>query len=209
MRRPLFIARQAKNPNGLLGNLVASIMVHETKSANLRAIEALSVEPDDYVLDIGCGNGLSLEILSQMAPCGQVAGVDTSSLMVQRALARNRKRVNDGRVEVSLASVDRLPFEDKTFNKVMSVHTVYFWEDLDQAFGEIARVTKDGGRLALVLRTSEDGASTDAFPSEVYSFRPIAVIEEALRCAGYGVSHADSKGVDGPATLLFAEKRTS
>jgi hypothetical protein len=57
MRRPRFIAEQARNATGLLGRLIALIMSHETKGDNRRAIQALAVAPETMCSMWGVGTG--------------------------------------------------------------------------------------------------------------------------------------------------------
>lgn len=206
MRRPLFIARQSASPKGLLGKLIASIMVGETLEANERAIEALQVNPADHVLDIGCGSGLSLERLTRLATAGHVSGVDPSELMASRAAERNRNAIKARQVSVSVAAAEALPYVDEQFDKVMSVHTIYFWEDLGKAFREIARVAKTGGQLVLVFRTSEATAAIQSFPSEVYTFRPLHEVCGALAEAGFSVQKIDEEPAGKDPVLLVARR---
>jgi ubiquinone/menaquinone biosynthesis C-methylase UbiE len=190
MRRPVFIAEQARNAKGLLGRVVAFVMAHETLAENMRAIDALEVRQRDHVLDIGCGHGRGLEILAARASKGRIAGVDPSELMTEIAVARNRALVKARRVEVSIAAADALPFADASFDKALCVHVIYFWEQLDASLQEIARVLKPGARLALVFRTDADKGAVASFPSEVYRFRPRAEVIAALMRAGFTVETA-------------------
>jgi ubiquinone/menaquinone biosynthesis C-methylase UbiE len=208
MRRPSFIAQQARAPSGMLGRVVAFIMARETLKANERAIDALEVRPGEHVLDIGCGNGLSLMRLAELTQGGRVAGVDPSELMAERAVWRNRAHVKAWRVDVAIAGVETLPFPADTFDKAMSVHTLYFWNDLSIAFAEIARVLKPGGRLALLFRTTADQGAVKNFPSDVYRFRSLAEVAAALTGAGLSVETQGEAGEERalPA-LLIAHKR--
>jgi len=185
MRRPRFIAEQARNAHGPLGRLLAWVMARETWRENLAAIDALDVQPGDHVLDLGSGHGRGLAELARRAPRGRAVGADPSPLMCELAAARNRERVQAGQVEVVLANAERLPFADASFDKVLCVHVVYFWRDLGAALHEIARVTKPGGRLAIAARTAENQAAVAAFPTEVYRFPTSAELHEALLEAGF------------------------
>ncbi|MBN8812324.1 MULTISPECIES: class I SAM-dependent methyltransferase [unclassified Sphingomonas] len=191
MRRPRFIAEQARNAKGLLGRLIASIMARETWAVNRCAIEALEVEPRSHVLDIGCGHGRGLAALAALAPEGRVTGADPSALMVEIAVRRNRRLVRAGRIGVVIASAEALPFPDATFDKAMCVHVVYFWADLGAALREIARVLKPGGRFVLVLRTNANAAAVKAFPVDVYHFPTLEEIVAALELAGFTVGLPD------------------
>lgn len=196
MRRPHFIADQARNARGLLGHLIAFIMARETWQENRRAFKSLEIEATDWILDIGCGHGRSLAALAALAPQGRVMGADPSVLMTAIALRRNRKLVNEGKVEVVTARADALPFAAASFDKAMCVNVVYFWPDLSAALFETARVLKPGGRIALVFRTDADPA-TRAFPTDVYRFRPLRQMIAELQAAGFVV--------DSPSEILNAE----
>ena len=90
MRRPRFIAEQARNAQGPLGRLVAFIMARETRGVNQRVIEALGINRIDHVLDLGCGHEHSPMETAARAAAGHVVGVDPSELMVEIASQRNR-----------------------------------------------------------------------------------------------------------------------
>lgn len=188
MRRPRFIAEQARNAKGLLGRLIAFIMARETFADNLRAIDALSVQSTDHVLDIGCGHGRSLGEIASRAVNGRAAGVDPSELMVEIAVKRNRRLVRARRVDVSVGSIEELPFANHSFDKALCVHVLYFWKDLRDGIQEIARILKPGGRLALVFRSSSDEAAVKAFPSDIYRFPDVAEVQSALVAAGFEIS---------------------
>lgn len=204
MRRPRFIAEQARHAKGLLGRLIALIMARETWGENLRAIEALDIAKSDHIVDIGCGHGRSLATLVARAPKGHVTGVDPSELMAEMAVKRNRELVKARRVEVAISGVDALPFPDDAFDKALCVHVVYFWANLDSAFHEIARVLKPGGRLALVFRSSADETAVRAFPADVYRFPATDEVLVALTTAGLVLDRTDER--DGRPVLMIATK---
>jgi ubiquinone/menaquinone biosynthesis C-methylase UbiE len=202
MRRPRFIAEQARHPRGLLGRLIAFIMARETWAQNRRAIEALGVEPQDQVLDLGCGPGRALTALAAGAQKGRVVGADPSALMVEIAGRRNRALVRAGRIELAVAGVEALPFPDAAFDKIICVHVVYFWRDFDAAFREIARVLRPGGRLALLFRSNADIAATRAFPAEVYRFPSLSDVAESLQRAGLRLEMGGEADPDQPILIV-------
>lgn len=205
MRRPRFIAEQARNARGPIGRLIAFIMVRETWVQNLRGIEALDVQPADQVLDIGCGPGRALSELAAKASRGRAVGADPSELMAEIAVNRNRKLVRAGRVDVAVAGVEALPFPDASFDKVLGVHVVYFWSDLEVALREIRRVLKPGGLLVLLFRTSADAASVHSFPADVYRFRSMKEVEATARRTGLAVVAAPASAE--PALLVATRPR--
>jgi ubiquinone/menaquinone biosynthesis C-methylase UbiE len=210
MRRPRFIAEQARHAKGLLGRIIAIIMARETWAQNRRAIAALGVRDNDRVLDIGCGPGRSLGTLAALAAQGHVAGVDPSVLMAEIAAERNRALVTARRVEIVVAGAASLPFADGSFDKVLCVHVIYFWDDMAAALGEIARVLKPQGRLALVFRTSADERAVRSFPAEVYRFPVLCDVVMGLEAAGFSVDPNQApRNEQSSPVLLVAVKQTT
>jgi len=206
MRRPRFIAEQARHAKGPLGRLIAFIMARETWAENLRAIDALDIQPNDQVLDIGCGHGRSLSALATRASRGCAIGIDPSDLMVQIAVERNRALVRAGRAKVFIATASDLPFSDAAFDKAVCVHVLYFWKDLPSSFREMARVLKPGAKLSLVFRSAQHTAAVQAFPSDVYRFPAYGEVETALTAAGFVVDRPAEQELGARAHLLLATR---
>ncbi|MDB4973206.1 MAG: Methyltransferase type 11 [Myxococcaceae bacterium] len=91
------------------------------------------------VLEAGCGTGLVLSRLAQVASSAH--GFDLSLGMVQRARARG--------LSVALGSVTSVPFRDDSFDLVCSFKVLAHVPDITEALRELARVTRPGGMLAL------------------------------------------------------------
>ncbi|MBR0844340.1 methyltransferase domain-containing protein [Bradyrhizobium liaoningense] len=206
MRRPYFIAVHARNARGLLGRLIAFIMARETWRQNLRVMDALRIEQDDHILDVGCGHGRSLTELAARAPRGRVIGVDPSELMVEIATQRSRSLIEAARVDVVLSGVESLPLPDDFFDKAQCVHVLYFWKDIERSLREIARVLKPGGCLGLLFRTNADLKAITSFPPEIYRFPALDDVVAALERAGMDV-HISDDGANEPA-LVLATKRS-
>lgn len=103
-----------------------------------------------------------------------------------------------------LASADSLPFPDDSFDKVLYVHALYFWRDIDRCLRETARVLKPGGHLGLLFRTKSDLADIASFPPEIYRFPAVAEVTAALEQADLDIQAA-SDCTNEPVFLL-AEK---
>lgn len=184
MRRPEFIARQSAHPRGLLGRVLAWIMERETSRVNDAAIELLNPRDGEHILDLGCGHGRSLARLASRAAEVQATGVDQSGLMCALARRRHRRLIEQGGVRVVQATSDALPLGDGSYDAVLSVHTIYFWQSLPSHLREIGRVLREGGRIVVAFRTSSDPASR-MFPSGIYVFRSEEEISAAVRTAGF------------------------
>ena len=109
----------------------------------LRAVEA---RPGERWLDVATGTG---EIAVRAAEVGaSVTGVDLAPGLIETA----RERAREGGVEVALevGDAERLPYPDAGFDVVSSSFGVMFAPDQRAVAAELARVTRPGGRLALL-----------------------------------------------------------
>lgn len=186
MRRPQFIARQSGRPTGLVGRIIARIMSKETAELNAIAVDALSLDPTDRVLEIGFGHGRTIGEIADRVTEGFVAGIDPSATMVRVATRRNRNAISEGLVALDLGSSDALPFDDASFDKALAVHTIYFWDDAGAHLREIRRVLRDGACFVLGF-TPKGCPHAENFPDSVYQFYTADEIAALLAGSGFEV----------------------
>lgn len=204
MRIPVFIARQGRCPSGWLGSLVARVMAYETAGENGHVLGLLEIQPADYVLELGFAHGRTLARAAALAREGFVAGVDPSERMLRLAARRNRQYIAAGRMELKSGSSAHLPFSDARFDKVYSVHTIYFWKNPADDLGEVARVMKPGGRLALGYRSRDDKAAVARLPTSTHRLYTDAEMEEFLRAGGFEKIQFTRKSFSPTRTIHFA-----
>ena len=171
--RPLF--RQFARPTGLLGRLAGRIMA-KSDADDRWVVELLRVQPDDRVLDVGCGPGVTV---------GLVCGVDPSVTVLRQAALRNRDGVRAGRVELRRGEVSALPYPDGQFTKACAVHSVYFWPLLEDGLHEVHRVLAPGGQLVLAVRLRDEGAGVFDPARYGYADEQIADLRAGLRSVGF------------------------
>src|ERR1044071_178359 len=95
------------------------------------------------ILDVGCGTGANLLMLSQF---GDAEGVDIS----EDALAFCRER---GLANVKLGAAEKLPYDDGTFDLVTALDVVEHLDDDLGGLSEMRRVLRPGGRVLLFVPT--------------------------------------------------------
>jgi ubiquinone/menaquinone biosynthesis C-methylase UbiE len=108
--------------------------------------EAAEILPDERVLDVACGSG-NTTIPAARRAWGNAVGLD----YVPELLERARERAAAERLEIEFVEGDaeELPFEDASFDVVLSSFGVMFAPDQQKAADELLRVTKPGGRIGL------------------------------------------------------------
>jgi arsenite methyltransferase len=123
-----------------------------------RILEGLRLRGDERVLDMGCGRGAVLTSVARRLTTGRVAGVDIWSTHDQSGNARDVTMRNatlegvDDRVNVETADMRALPFDDGTFDVVVSslaIHNIRGTVDRQKAVAEGFRVLKPGGRMVI------------------------------------------------------------
>jgi SAM-dependent methyltransferase len=101
-----------------------------------------SVVPGRRVLDVGCGTGaLTGELVKRLGPSA-VAAVDPSEMFVAATRARYPG------VDIQLATVERLPFPEDSFDATLAQLVVHFMKDPVAGISEMARVTRPDGVIA-------------------------------------------------------------
>lgn len=114
--------------------------------------EALDLLPGDRVLDVACGSGNGALAAARRA-WGHTTGVDFVPALLERA----RERAAAERLEIELLEGDaeELPFEDASFDTVISIFGAMFAPDQEKAAAELARACRPGGQIGMCNWTPE------------------------------------------------------
>jgi SAM-dependent methyltransferase len=117
-----------------------------TEQLERRLILQLLADVDGRdLLDVGCGDGALAVALNQRG--AKVAAVDASAAMIDAA--RSRAAEQGAGIAFEVATADRLPFPDESFDIVVAVTVLCFVDDAAPVFREMARVLRPGGRLVI------------------------------------------------------------
>ncbi len=207
MRRPHFIARQARCPTGVFGELLARVMARETATENAKGLELLNLKPTDYVLEIGFGHGRTISNAARAACKGFVAGVDISDRMVRMAKRHNRASLAARRLELTCSDGGAIPYADCHFDKAYSIHTVYFWPRPQIVLKEIHRVLKKDGTLLLGYKSDLEKNRVE-LPADIYKFYSLHEMRYMLEGAGFGEVHPVDHDFSGRRILFLIARRS-
>ena len=113
-------------------------------------IKQASIQPNQRVLDLGCGTGTLVVLLKRKYPATQIVGLDPDP----KALRRAKKKVKRAGVAVQLDKgfADELPYDEGTFDRVLSSFMFHHLEDQDREkmLREVLRVLKPAGTFHLL-----------------------------------------------------------
>ena len=119
------------------------------------------LESGERVLDVGSGAGTDSLIAAQMVgPTGNVTGIDMTPEMLAKSRAA-AAQMGLGNVTFMEADAERLPFEDASFDVVISNGVIDLIPDKDAVFSEIFRVLAPGGRIQVADITIQRAVSEE------------------------------------------------
>jgi len=144
-------------PSGPLGWVTARWMVIDHRPIYPIMARELDLQPDDDLLDVGCGAAGLLE--GEAAHVRHVTGLDASQIQVGLGRRRLAERIAAGTAEIVLGDAAALPWEEGRFSVVTAYGCVEFVPDPLKALSEMYRVLRPGGRAVLTLGLSTDDAS--------------------------------------------------
>lgn len=140
--------------NGPVGWVIARVMPMMESSVYDTVAEMLHLQPDDHLLDIGCGPAAFLA--TKAADVERVVGLDPSPTMRRVAERRLEDRLQAGTARLVTGSAAELPFDDGEFSAVTAIFAPF---DRAEAF----RVLRPGGRFVIAdndpRRTSSEPRS--------------------------------------------------
>ena len=146
------VAAQLRKPAGEDGLKMALMMNDSNKIISMAAYEHLKISDNDHILEIGMGNGAFVPHILGQASNVRITGVDYAETMVGEAIKLNKELVEAGKAEFHHAGIHEIPSEESTFTKIVTVNTMYFWDDPVRDLKELHRVLKPGGRLVIAIR---------------------------------------------------------
>ncbi len=125
-------------------------------------LDVAALEPGQSVLDLGSGSGREVFLAARaVGERGRVVGLDMTPAMIDLARA-NAAALGCANATFVLGNIGRMPVESASIDRVISNCVINLTPDKAQAFAEIHRVLKPGGRFAIA-----DIVTTAPLPEEI------------------------------------------
>ena len=182
-----------------------SAYIDASLSMTLKALAGL---PTDRILDIACGTGLWLEMLTKRHSDAELFGIDSVPAMLDVA----RRRMGQ-RATLLEADAAELPFSDGGFQLVTTTNALHYFADVHSALLEIRRVLVPSGNLIItdwcrdyfwMKLLNRVLPLTSHAHGHTFSSREL---ERSLVAAGFDIVSSTTKKIDGFWALMAVHAR--
>ncbi|MGD0272266.1 MAG: methyltransferase domain-containing protein [Gaiellaceae bacterium] len=130
-------------------------------------IEVAGLGPNQRLLDLGCGNGMIAEYLSDRTGA-RVTGLEYIPLAIEQA--RRRTAAKSDRLAFEVGDINQLELAQSTFDLVLSIDSMYFSDDYAATIRELRTALRPGGRMAIFYSHGrEPWVPVEEFPAETLS----------------------------------------
>ena len=186
------IAKQLSCPEGQHGIKTGEMMNANNIGMTYSAIDALDLQFNVYVLEIGPGNGSHVEYFLSKEKDLVYIGIDISETMIAEATKINQKLIDNSLVYFHQVDGKTIPLITGQFDKIFTVNTVYFWENPLEYLSEIKRVLSNNGLFVLCFA---DKQFMQKLPFTSYGFKlyNLEDVEDLLRAAGFTIKNTIKK----------------
>lgn len=136
--------------------------------ADMKQIEALiattGLGPGDRALDLGCGNGMIAEYLSDRTGA-YITGLDYIPLAIRQAQARTAAKTD--RLAYTVGDINALDLPDRAFDVIFAIDTLYFSDDYTITIRKLANALRPAGQMAILFSHGrEPGVPIAEFAAE-------------------------------------------
>lgn len=175
------IVSQFSRPRGLLGHVAGWIMVNRpsNRQRNEWTLALVAAKSGESLLEIGCGPGYALAYCARHADGVSLVGLDHSALMVGEARKRVARAAPNADARIEQGGIGRLCEWPQRFDAIWSVNVVQFLPDLVEAFQEILRTLKVGGRVVTTYQPRHKA------PTLEDALRKAGEIEDVMKAVGF------------------------
>lgn len=130
-----------------LDKLLSNVGDMSLKRRAKKIIKGLDLKKGDKIIDVGCGDGFYLYILSHLPIKTNLLGYDYDKIV----LANAKKNLGPKKIRLVNGSATKIPFKNDSFDKAIMTEVLEHIDDDKKALFEVNRILKPGGTLLLTV----------------------------------------------------------
>jgi len=156
--------------------------------ATVKLVDALKVEPNDFVLDVACGTGaVSKEISHHLTGAGVLVGIDLSRTALSIADSWVPSFLpNDNKCFIQM-DAENIGLKSSIFNKVTCQYALSFFPDPARAIRQVRNVMKSQGKIGIVVHGTEEGVPyLSAISGPISKYMPDRISKGLLSVYRFG-----------------------
>ena len=138
-------------PSSTLARLTSCLPGTQSSTSDW-TLEQLNILPYQHLLEIGYGQGKTIQAVARKLRAGFIAGVDCSVNMYQRASRRNKRAIDQQLLQLHVGHLYELPYPAHYFHTIYGTNIHYAWRDPQMEFIRLHTLLKSGGRLVTILQ---------------------------------------------------------
>jgi SAM-dependent methyltransferase len=119
-------------------------------------------------------------------------GLEISETMYVEAQRINQEIKNGKQIEFNLYDGENIPFEDNSFDRIMTVNSLYFWSSPEELFKEIGRTLKPGG-YCVVTFARKDYLKQLPFVRQKFKMYDVEDIQNFIDDSNMEIVHIEDK----------------
>ncbi|HNQ61775.1 MAG TPA: methyltransferase domain-containing protein [Bacteroidia bacterium] len=178
------IAAQLQRPHGQNAFEIGEFMARANEMLYLELSGMLQVKDNSCILEIGPGNGKFIAEIVSTGKGLKYTAIDYSKEMVALATKNNLSLIENKVVDITEGDCRKMHFEAESFDIVIAVNTIYFWDPIEAYLQELKRVLRKNGKLYLVYR-SKSSMMKLPFAQYGFSLYDSADIDQLLLGSGF------------------------
>jgi len=150
-----YVGKNFGNPNGIIGKLFTKLMNIMNQKQYKAILDNINLFPNNVILDIGFGNGYLIKKLFKKNVEINIYGIEISNDMIKIVTHKLKNYIKKNYLKLTLEGIEQTSFENNTFDKICTVNTFYFWNELEKCFSEIKRILKPNGIFLNAIYTKD------------------------------------------------------
>lgn len=129
------------------------------------AADILDVQPDDAILEVGCGRGHAIQPICERLTTGRITAIDRSEKMARISAESNAIYVEAGKANIIHTDLLNADLPDSSFNKIFLFNINVFWMDPAEELCAVRRLLKKAGRF-YIFHQPPPGCSSAEYAEE-------------------------------------------